>query len=365
MEKVNEKTSLKKEKVKRILVRPYTYLTDSIGDDSVKMIFLLSLQILMLFFTRTYDSLFVILAAVMGSVCANLISIYVYDAFQLEDNFQIPISIIQGIVTGMFLPGDYPPFTVFFVTLFVMLFAKHLFGGFACAWVNPSICAVLVLWIIGSRIFPDFLVTHDLISSRNPSQFMIENGVFPIYRLDPVITETLNNTVFGLFKVSIPEGYVSLLWDTGSSIPAFRFNLISMLSSIVIFSDELSKGLSSLAFLVMYALLVRFAFPLMFGFSDVKGDVLLSLLTGGTLFCCTFVIGWYGTNPMTIGGKVIYGSLAGIFALLVAGCGTSPSGMIFTVMIVNILSVFIQQFEVRYDRKRMERLMEKRMAAEK
>ncbi|MGP1496121.1 MAG: RnfABCDGE type electron transport complex subunit D [Treponema sp.] len=364
MEKVNEKTP-KKEKVKKILVRPFTYLTDSIGEESLKMLFLLFLQVAMLFFTRTYASLFVILSAAMGSVCASLISIYVYDAFQLEDNFQIPISIIQGIVTGMFIPGDYPPFTVFFVTLLVMLFAKHLFGGFACAWVNPSICAVLVLWIIGSRIFPDFLVTQDLISSRNPSQFMIENGVFPIYKLDPMITEALNNTVFAIFKVSIPEGYVSLLWDTGSSIPAFRFNFLSMLSSIVIFSDELSKGLSSFAFLVVYTLLVRFVFPLMFGFPEVRGDVLLSLLTGGTLFCCTFVIGWYGTNPMTIGGKILYGSLAGLFALLVAGCGTSPSGMVFTVMIVNIISVFIQQFEMRYDRKRMERLMEKRMASEK
>ena len=131
------------------------------------------------------------------------------------------------------------------------------------------------------------------------------------------------------------------------------------------FSDELSKGLSSFAFLVVYTLLVRFVFPLMFGFPEVRGDVLLSLLTGGTLFCCTFVIGWYGTNPMTIGGKILYGSLAGLFALLVAGCGTSPSGMVFTVMIVNIISVFIQQFEMRYDRKRMERLMEKRMTSEK
>ena len=357
----NPKEKLKK---RRILIRPYTYLTDSIGKDSLKMSILLSLQILMLLITRSYQAVFVILASVSASIIANFINYYLQSSFEIEDHFSFSISFVQGVIVGMLLPQNYPPVTVFFATLFTMLIVKYMFGGYAHAWVNPSVCAVAVMWIIGSSLFPDYLVNYDLLSMRNPSQIMIEGGVFPVYKFDSVITDFLNNTIFGVLKFSLPEGYVSLFWDTGSVIPAFRFNLLTLLSSIVIFNDDIVKYFISIAFLLVYMILVRYISPLFFGAMDIKGDILLALLTGGTLFASTFVIGWYGTNPMTIPGKLIYGSLAGISCFFISGCGTSPCGMVFTVVTVNIISVVIQQIETQYDRKRLEKVIAKREALE-
>ena len=97
---------------------------------------------------------------------------------------------------------------------------------------------------------------------------------------------------------------------------------------------------------------------------EIKGDILLALLTGGTLFVSTFVIGWYGTNPLTIPGKIIYGVFAGFASFFISGCGTSPCGMVFTVITVNIVSVVIQQIEADYDKKRLEKVMAKREALE-
>ncbi len=347
-------------KFKRLLARPYTYISDSTGTASVKMLVLLSVQVLMLFASKSYASLAVLLASSVGSVLANLLCLYAHEGFEIEDHYQIHISVVQGLVTGMLVPETYPPLTVFFVTFFTMLVVKHFFGGYARAWVNPSACVVAILWIVGSRVFPLFDVNFDLLSSRNPSQILIENGVFPIFRYDAAVTEALNGTVFRLFKVSIPEGYVSLFWDSGSSIPAFRFNLLTLASSIVIFSDDLVKSISSAVYLFVYMALVRFLSPVFFGAVEVRGDILLALLTGGTIFCATFVLGWYGTTPSTVAGKTAVGFFAGIASFFISGAGTSPCGMVFTVIAVNIFSVVVQQFESRSDRKRMEKLMKER-----
>lgn len=351
-------------KVRKILSRPFTYLNDSVGTDSVKMAFLLGIQIVMLFLTKSYASLSVILSAALASVAANLAVFYLFDNFKISDSFQFLTSAVQGVITGMLIPENFPPLAVFFVTFFVMLISRHIFGGFARAWINSSALTVAVLWIVASRLFPSFLVTAELLQGRNPSQTMIENGLFQIYRYDSSVTEALNSTLLSLFKVSVPEGYISLFWDTKSAIPAFRFNLITLLSSVVLFSDDLVKGISSFSYLAVYLVLVRFLSPVLFGAFGIKGDVLLALLTGGTLFCAVFVLGWYGTVPSSIAGKIIYGSAAGISSFFISGAGTSPCGMVFTVLVVNIISVIICQFEMKHDRKRMEKYFERREAAE-
>ena len=47
------------------------------------------------------------------------------------------------------------------------------------------------------------------------------------------------------------------------------------------------------------------------------------------------------------------GIIAGIFAFLIAGCGMSSAGMIFTLLCANIVSPLIQAFEDRRDASRI------------
>lgn len=348
---------------KKTLIRPYTYISDSIGADSLKMCILLALQIVMLFVTKSYHAIFVILSSLSASILAEFIDRQFQNTIGDKDSFSLRISIVQGLITGFLLPENYPVLTVFFVTLFTMLVIKYMFGGYARAWVNPCIASVAILWVIGSRLFPDFLVTYDVLMMRNPSQILIESGSFPLIRFDTSITDALNNSVFRLFKVSIPEGYVSLFWDTGSSIPAFRFNLLTLISSIVLFGDNYVKSLIAFSFCAFYFTLVRFLSPFFFQSGQIFGDVLLAFLTSGTLFFATFIVGWYGTAPGTLAGKLIYGSIAGISAFFIAGPGTSPVGMVFTVFVSNVASIVIRQFEARNDRIRTEKLLVKREGA--
>ena len=139
-----------------------------------------------------------------------------------------------------------------------------------------------------------------------------------------------------------------MLWDTKSIIPAFRFNLLTVIASIVLFSDNSFSLLIPSIFIFVYAVLVRVFFPFMSGGELNQGDIILALLTSGTLFASVFMIQWFGTHPMTAIGKIIYATFAGILAFFIVGCGTSPVGMIYVVIICNILNLMIRQLEEKH-----------------
>jgi Na+-translocating ferredoxin:NAD+ oxidoreductase RnfD subunit len=44
-------------------------------------------------------------------------------------------------------------------------------------------------------------------------------------------------------------------------------------------------------------------------------------------------------------GKVVFGVFSGVFAFLIMGCGTSPIGAMFVILITNIISPIIQLVE--------------------
>ena len=43
--------------------------------------------------------------------------------------------------------------------------------------------------------------------------------------------------------------------------------------------------------------------------------------------------------------KIILGILSGLFAFFVTGPGTSPIGMVYTVLITNFANIFIRSFQ--------------------
>ena len=238
-----------------------------------------------------------------------------------------------------------------------MLLIKYLSGNFADHWINSAVLAVAFAWIVGMSAFPENPLTKDILQIKNPSHILIQNGVFPIMNGDRSVTEALNNTIFGFANISIPEGYISLLWDTHSIIPAFRFNALTLLASVVLFASGMQGLLIPASFAAVYTLLVRFVSPVSTGAMAGQGDMILSLCTGGTLFCAVFVVQQYGTVPLSKRGKILYGILAGIFAFAIAGCGTSSAGMIFAVLCANIVSPLIQAAEDRRDVSRLRAML--------
>jgi len=324
-------------------VNPYVFNAPSISTKSIRVLIMLVLQIILLAVTKSFSALYVILATSSGAVLAFIL----HYLFVRRQSYTVLISIIQGIMIGMLLPESYPIVTAFFLSFFITLISKYIFVNCVTSWINVVAVAVVIAWFIGNRFFPRFLITRDLLALKNPSTYLIQNGIFPVYSFDTIITRFLNNTIFSWLKVTLPEGYISILWDTHSIIPAFRFNFLTILASIFLYCDDTFSSFIPSVFFITYLLLVRLIFPLFTGGAFNQGDVLLAMCSSGCLFITVFLLSWYGTHPVSMAGKLIYGILSGFIAFFIVGCGTSPIGMIYTVLISNVLNLIIRSIEER------------------
>lgn len=106
-----------------------------------------------------------------------------------------------------------------------------------------------------------------------------------------------------------------------------------------------------------YLILVRFVSPFFYDGIMFQGDMLLALFTGGTLFIAAFMLSWYGTIPCTIKGRILYGVFGGITSFFIAGVGTSSSGMIFAIVLTNLFSVIVQNWENLADRRALRKML--------
>ena len=342
---MNNSAKEKKLKSGQISVKPFVYNIPSISSVSIRFIILLLLQVIMLCITKSYNALLVTFATLSGACIASVINYFIIK----EPFFNIMNIAIQGLFIGLLLPETYPPLTAFVIAFSTITITRCIVFRSINSWLNTATLAVIISWFIGRNYFPSFSVTSELLSLRNTSVYLIESGVFPIYSFDSSITAFLNKYVFDFFKVTIPEGFISLFWDSHSVIPAFRFNLLTIISSILIFSDNAFSMIIPTIFLTVYSIMVRLFVPFLFGGSFNQGDIILALLTSGMLFSSVFLIQWYGTIPVTVAGKVLLGALAGFTAFGIIGCGTSPVGMVYTVVITNLFSMVIRIFEEKHN----------------
>ena len=353
--------SERKIKNSRISVRPFVYNIPSISAVSIRFIVLLMLQVIMLAITKSYSALIVIASCTLAAFFSTALN----QIINKEPVYNITNIILPGIFIGMLLPESYPPVNAFIITAITIFISRSIvFKGINC-WLNIAPLAIVIAWYIGKQYFPSYQVTSGIINLRNTSVYLIENGTFPTYSFDPSITAFLNKYIFSFFNVNVPEGFISLMWDTHSVIPAFRFNIITIISSIVIFSDNSFSLIIPTLFLIVYAVFVRLFGPFLFGGYFNQGDIILALMTSGILFCATYLIQWYGTSPITVGGKFILGAISGALAFAIIGVGTSPIGMIFTVLCTNVCCLIIRIFEEKNNEIAVARVIEKLAAKEK
>ena len=242
-------------------------------------------QVIMLFITKSFSNLIIIGVCILACFASELISIIQ----KKHVNLSILTSFLYGILIGFFLPAGYPPVSVFFITFFTMLLLKYAFNDSYVTWLNPVIVTVICCWFIGQINFPGFLVTKDYLAAKNPSLVLIQEGIFPTFRFDEGFTSFFNDSTFSLFGVSIPQGYISMLWDTNSVIPAFRFNLLTIIASIFLMAMDVFPVKIPLIFLTVYSVLVKYLVPVFTGGIAMHGDMLLALFSSGTLFTAFFI----------------------------------------------------------------------------
>ncbi|OJF77722.1 MAG: hypothetical protein BKP49_01720 [Treponema sp. CETP13] len=326
---------------KKLDLAPYHFLVPSVGDMLLLSIVLIIPQLIMLFVTKSFSSIALVIIAVLSSFIADFL-----DIFSANKKYTFSWApIYQGLIIGFFIPSGYPPVLAFCIILFILIIDKYAFGGFAQSWANPVMVTIIVMFFLGPQYFPPFILSPSFLQGSNAGSELFNQGILNYGSYDAGVTTFLNEKILSHFGISIPLGYVTLIWDTGSVIPAFRFNLLTLFASLFLLTCKTIEGLIPFVFLFVYASLVSLFGLFPYGRMVGGGDILLALLTSGTLFATFFLLEWHGTYPQSVIGKIIYAILAGVIAFIIIGCGASPVGILFTILVINVLTPLIQNVE--------------------
>lgn len=273
-----------------------------------------------------------------GSVLAELIHLSYDKKAALADGTVL----LSGLITGFFIPVTFPFAAIPVIAFVSTVFAKVIFGGTGCNWINPAALAVCIAYISHPDAFPAYLVSADTVTTVGDMLGALKLEQFNLLTGDSETTSFLNKILTAGAGIKLPEGYITLFWNSPSTIPAFRYNACTLIASVLLFSFRLTDWILPSAYLLVYGVSVRLFAMMPFTNAPFSGDIFFAFLTSGTLFAAFYLLPDTATAPRSIAGKAITGGIAGIASFLICGPGGSPAGTVFAVMIANAVSPIIE-----------------------
>lgn len=327
---------------------PFIYTRPSASKINLLIIGLLLIQVAVLVISADFYALLNIIFSLSGVLLVEHL-------FQYKTLGSLKFStqaVITGILIGFFMPVKIGFVFVFFLSGFSLFITKILFGGSGTNWINPVAAAVCMAYISGPEIFPPILSGTNLIREYGGFFRVLESNSLLKLKSDSSITSILNSVFLHGAGITLPEGYITMFLNSTSSIPAFRYNIISLLSSIILFSTRAANYVLSAVFLLTYGVLIWIFSQVPVSGAYFAGDILAAFLTGGVLFSAFFVMTESSSAPKTEYGKAICGFLIGIFAFFICGAGASSVGVAFSIVLVNILTPLIEKMEVKIQQRK-------------
>jgi electron transport complex protein RnfD len=163
---------------------------------------------------------------------------------------------------------------------------------------------------------------------------------------DNIVRGFLNKFVFPLFGTELPQGYIDLFSIKSPGIIADRSVLILVIGIAVIAALEISRSWFSILYLVVFCFLVRMAGSGEDGLYW-NGDVILALLSGGTLVAAFILVVDPSSGAKSAAGNAIAVILAAVLSFAFRYAGNVFYGCFFAVALVNALIPLLAKLERR------------------
>ena len=216
---------------------------------------------------------------------------------------------VTGLLLGLNVPAATPLWQCVVGSLFAIIVVKCLFGGIGCNLVNPAITArVFMLVAFGAMAMPSLPAIVDTASSATP--LTSEAGV-SVYSITDLLLGLRGGSIGETCGVALLIGFVYLLirrvitWH----IPVSFVGCVYVLSFFI-------EGMDPVRALTM-------------------------ILSGGLLLGAIFMATDYVTSPATAAGKIVFGLGAGVLTVLIRYWGVYPEGVSFAILLMNILTPYI------------------------
>ena len=222
------------------------------------------------------------------------------------------ISDLSAVVTGILLAFNLPPTLPFYMgvigSVAAIVVVKNFFGGIGQNFANPAITARIILMLSFSSYMTTWVqpfyynLTADAVSAATP-----------------------------LASEETPELLDILLVKAGCIGECCSAALL--LGGIYLIAARIINPITPIAYIGTVAALTWLT----------GGDVLLQVLSGGLILGAFFMATDYATTPITWKGKLIFAVGCGLLTFLIRSYGTMPEGVSYSILIMNILSPFIDR----------------------
>lgn len=217
---------------------------------------------------------------------------------------------------------DTSPYAIGVATVIAVFFGKLAFGGFGQNVFNPAAVgrAIIGTSFAGSKIV-------DVMTGATPTATLCNAGwLLKSANLDSFLENFggLKNLWFGFYNGSIGETSTILLL-----LVAIYFGITKVIDIFVP---------------IAYIGVIFFGTALIGIINGVGIKFALTFIaTGGIAFAGTFMLTDPVTDPNTRIGRIVFGSLAALFTILIRFFANLPEGVVFSILLANMLVPVIEK----------------------
>ena len=260
------------------------------------------------------DALVVIGICVITSVLSEMIFNV---AVKKEQTVGDLSAVVTGLILGLSLPADA---TIWWQSIIASVFAivvvKCFFGGLGCNFANPAATGRIFVFIAFST--------------------SIGRGVLP-----KIAEVTTSATTLESIKGGVPEGALPGLLDMFLGLRGGAIGETCILALVIGFVYLVLRGVIYFETPLIYVGTV-FALSLI-GYGSFE-IALYQILSGAVVYAAVFMITDYVSTPITRTGKMIFAFGCGLITFLIRFYGSYPEGVSFALLIMNILSPYIEKW---------------------
>lgn len=231
---------------------------------------------------------------------------------------------VTGLLLALNLPVTLPSWQAVIGCFVAIVIVKQLFGGLGQNFANPAIVGRIVLMLS---------FTSNMTTWAVPRYYKVNSNIIPD---DLPFIEINNNKVLtgATPLVSGDASYKDLFLGNVGGCMGETCALALIIGGIYLIVRGIISPVTPVAFIGTVALLDLAA----------GNDVLYNMIAGGLLLGAFFMATDYVTTPITAKGKLIFGIGCGLITFLIRQFGSYPEGVSFSILLMNIVTPYIDRF---------------------
>lgn len=222
---------------------------------------------------------------------------------------------VTGLILALTLPAKAELWQCAVGAVFAIIVVKCLFGGLGCNFANPAATARAFLIIAFSASIGGGVATStDLVATATPLEIIkAGNDISALPSILDMLIGNRSGAIGETCALALIIGGIYLIirkvikWHT----PAIYIGTVFILSIII--KQDLTVAL-------------------------------YQILGGGLILAAFFMITDYVTTPINKSGKMIFAFGCGVITVLIRFWGTYPEGISFAIILMNILSPYIEKW---------------------